>query len=173
MEMPFNEVCDKYTIALLKQKRLKDSIYDVQVTKYKEEIDNMFSTVDSINQLRLSMYIEELHSANKRVWDAEYDIRMGLFDDMPIEEFKPVDDFEKEYIELILKFLKESKDMVMVEYFQENWRYVINGRRLITCRESNSLRIMYKNRIAELVGQEEFKDLKVDHASTDGEKKKK
>lgn len=126
MKMPFGDLCDKYTIALLKQEYQPSDLHKHQVERYKAELDKIYHELNDVAQNRLTVYIDILHYANGLTWKAESDIRNAIDDDLPAEEYK--------------------------------WR-------TIRLKVSNALRIDYKNKISDLIGEPEFKEVKVDHAS--------
>ena len=122
--MPICELCDRMTIAQLKMQRLSDDQIDKaglhkQIKYYESGID--------VDNIQLRELIIDLHQINGQMWDAEYDIRKGLDDDLGLEEV---------------------------------------GRRAIRISDLNSTRVAVKNQIAELTGQSEFKDCKMNHISS-------
>ena len=81
--MPMSELCDRLTIARLKQQRLTSAQADqrdlnAQIAYYMQGID----CIDFI----LNDLVHKLEKINGKMWDAEYNIRRGLDDDAPMEE---------------------------------------------------------------------------------------
>lgn len=123
--MPFNEVCDKYTILVLKKEHRPTQAIEKQYGLYKKEVEQKYSDMNEVQRIKLNSLIEDLLYANRKVWNAEDKIRQCITDDLPVEEYK--------------------------------WRTIV-------IKEANKLRVMFKNRISDLV-KEQFKEVKVDHAS--------
>ena len=83
VHMPMSELCDRYTIARLKQQRLSDdqaNQFDLraQVDYYKQGIND--------SDFHLGDLIVKLEKINGKIWDAEHNIRKGLDDEVPLEE---------------------------------------------------------------------------------------
>lgn len=81
--MPMSELCDRLTIARLKQQRLTatESIQSdllAQIAYYTTGID--------CSDFTLGDLIQKLEKINGKIWDAEHAIRRGLEDDVPLEE---------------------------------------------------------------------------------------
>jgi hypothetical protein len=122
--MPICELADRLTIAQLKKERLSDLEVDKdglqkQIQYYEEGIDS--------DNVQLRELILDLQDINAQMWDAEYDIRKGLDEDLGLNEI---------------------------------------GRRALRIRDLNRIRVTIKNKITELVGQPEFADCKMNHASS-------
>ena len=81
--MPICELCDRLTIAYLKMERLSNHELDKdglarQIAYYETGIDPSIP--------RLSCLLDDLKLINGQIWDAEYDIRKGLDDELGLEE---------------------------------------------------------------------------------------
>lgn len=81
--MPMSELCDRFTIARIKQQRLTSAQanqqdLNAQIDYYKQGIE--------ISDFTLGDLIQKLEKINGKMWDAEYNIRRGLDDDAPMEE---------------------------------------------------------------------------------------
>lgn len=122
--MPISELCDRLTIAQLKFDRLPDD--QIDKAGLQKQIDYYETGIDRSNN-QLNFLLTDLHAINGRMWDAEYDIRKGLDDELGLEEV---------------------------------------GRRAIHIRDLNRTRVAIKNEITELVGQDEFRDCKMNHISS-------
>jgi|688.fasta_scaffold1140870_2 hypothetical protein len=125
IHMPICEVCDRYTIALLKHERLADTEIDKtqllrQITYYRAGIN--------LECAKLQQLVENLKHINGEIWDAESAIRQGQDARLGLEEI---------------------------------------GRRALKIRNLNRIRVQVKNQITRLVGQPEFTDCKMNHASAD------
>ena len=81
--MPTCELCDRYTIALLKKERLSDDQLDKE--SLQKQIDYYKNGIDSTNS-KLAQLIKDLYNINSLMWDAEHDIRKGLDKNLGLEE---------------------------------------------------------------------------------------
>jgi len=81
--MPISELCDRLTIAQLKLERLPDS--EIDKTGLQKQIDYYATGIDEDN-IQLRDLIVDLRVINGKMWDAEYDIRKGLDDDLGLTE---------------------------------------------------------------------------------------
>ena len=122
--MPICELCDRLTIAQLKRERLPDE--EIDKDKLQKQIEYYETGVD-MGRPKLVSLILDLHDINGQMWDAEYEIRKGLDDNLGLKEI---------------------------------------GRRALKIRDLNRSRVAIKNQITELVGQPEFADCKMNHASS-------
>lgn len=122
--MPICELCDRLTIAQLKLHRLPDT--EIDKAGLQKQIEYYETGIDA-NNIKLRDLIFDLYEINGQMWDAEYDIRKGLDDDLGLTEI---------------------------------------GRRALKIRDLNRTRVAVKNQITELVDQPEFKDCKMNHASS-------
>jgi uncharacterized protein YxjI len=122
--MPICELCDRMTIAQLKLHRLTDD--QIDKAGLQKQIEYYDSGID-VDNIKLRELIIDLYEINGQMWDAEYEIRKGLDDDLGLEEI---------------------------------------GRRALRIRDLNRVRVAVKNQIAELTGQSEFKDCKMNHISS-------
>ena len=119
MEMPLSEMLDRYSILLLKKKRLpENAAVDAEVAKFK-------TAIDAYPQKDYQKELDELIEVNGKIWDLESDIRRGKEGELGLEEV---------------------------------------GRRALKIRDHNAERVKIKNAVAEKLG--EFKEIKVDHASS-------
>lgn len=81
--MPVAEVCDRFTIALLKQERLDDSQIDKaglarQITHYRQGIDTSIKGLTGL--------VNRLKDINSDIWFAEAAIRAGQDEQLGLEE---------------------------------------------------------------------------------------
>jgi hypothetical protein len=116
MKMPISEICDRYSIALLKKERA-----NAENQSEIEEFGNEIKKYKNIEE-----YVEKLIDVNGKIWDLESDIRKGKEGELGLEEV---------------------------------------GRRAITIRELNKIRVGYKNDIVD-ISKEGYRDIKMNHAST-------
>jgi uncharacterized protein YdcH (DUF465 family) len=81
--MPMSELCDRYTIARLKQQRLPDD-----QARQSDLIDQINYYKNGINDadFHLGDLIQKLEKINGKIWDAEHNIRKGLDSEIPMEE---------------------------------------------------------------------------------------
>lgn len=81
--MPMSELCDRLTIARLKQQRLTSAQADqqdlnTQIAYYMQGID--------CSDFVLNDLVHKLEKINGQIWDAEHNIRRGLDDEVSMEE---------------------------------------------------------------------------------------
>lgn len=81
--MPICELCDRLTIAELKKSRLPD--HEIDKDLLQKQIDYYAKGIDAFN-VELRNCIFELSKINGEMWDAEYDIRKGLDEQLGLEE---------------------------------------------------------------------------------------
>ncbi len=72
--MPIAEVCDRYTIALLKLRRLPES--EVPKAEAQAQVDYYSAGVDW-SYPGLGALVMELQDINGKIWDAEGELRAG------------------------------------------------------------------------------------------------
>lgn len=80
MKMPISEICDRYSIAILKKKRA--------AADNDEEIHNLRTEIESYQRVGnlIYNYIDQLVEINGRIWDLESDIRRGREGELGLEE---------------------------------------------------------------------------------------
>lgn len=81
--MPMSELCDRLTIARLKQQRLNTEQADQQ--DLLAQIEYYLKGIE-VSDFKLGDLIQQLEKLNGKIWDAEHNIRRGLDDDVPMEE---------------------------------------------------------------------------------------
>lgn len=81
--MPICELCDRLTIAQLKLHRLPDT--EIDKAGLQKQIEYYETGIDTDN-IKLRDLIFDLYEINGQMWDAEYDIRKGLDDDLGLTE---------------------------------------------------------------------------------------
>ena len=84
--MPMSELCDRLTIARLKQQRLTSAQADqrdlnAQIAYYMQGVD--------VSDFTLGDLLHKLEKINGKTWDAEYNTRRGPADDAPMAEIGP------------------------------------------------------------------------------------
>lgn len=88
MEMPFGDICDRYTISLLKQQHMPSEHHKGQVDTFKAEIDKKMETLSDVQENRLIVHLKVLHFANGLTWDAEASLRNAMDDNLDSDEYK-------------------------------------------------------------------------------------
>ena len=81
--MPMSELCDRLTIARLKQQRLSDE--QASQKDLLAQIEYYLRGID-VSDFCLGDLVVELEKVNGKIWDAEHAIRKGLDDKVPLEE---------------------------------------------------------------------------------------
>jgi hypothetical protein len=77
MNYPKSELCDRYSIAMLKVERIGEPSCIEEYNELKKELSN---------DLILQDYIDVLYKINRQIWDLESDIRKGKESELGLEE---------------------------------------------------------------------------------------
>ncbi len=81
MEMPLSEILDRYSILLLKKKRLpEDDTINAECARFKVEVDAY------ADQSYIQEQLQTLVTVNGKIWDLESDIRKGKEGELGLEE---------------------------------------------------------------------------------------
>jgi hypothetical protein len=88
MEMPFSDVCDRYTITKLKLEHSNTDHHKSLFELYSNEIGTTLSKLNPVQREKLTVYLNVLYYANSLVWNAESEIRQAIDDDLPADEYK-------------------------------------------------------------------------------------
>ncbi|MCL5090675.1 MAG: hypothetical protein M1514_01555 [Patescibacteria group bacterium] len=87
MEVPPAEIFDRYTILLLKVKRLPEGKgFREQLKLYKSEVNNICNGLDKGKLKKIKEFIKRLYIINKNIWDVEKEIKQGYEDKLSLEE---------------------------------------------------------------------------------------
>jgi len=76
MKMPISEICDRYSIALLKKERAN--------AENQSEIEDLGNEIKKYQNME--DYIQKLIDVNGKIWDLESDIRKGKEGELGLEE---------------------------------------------------------------------------------------
>ena len=78
MKIPISEILDRYSIALLKNRRVS--------ADNEEEIVALMRELSTYDASIINDYTEKLLSVNGKIWDLESDIRKGKEGELGLEE---------------------------------------------------------------------------------------
>lgn len=137
MEMPINDLLDRYSIFLIKNEHYPDEVQEA-LHKFEQAVDNLKRKHPD---WPVAFWVNCLYEINSQIWSHESDLRKGQIGQYDTSELTEL----------------EQQDILQLAAV---------GLAAVKIREANRLRSQYCNEIADVTGKG-YRDIKVNHASSD------